>query len=187
MWRKRASQEHRWPEPVPGARAGVDQRRGGLVRALIRLRAPAQSTSSGRPIASRSIQQWRVVGRHGGPFRASRSISASTTRAATGSEHEEQVDPHPEVLVEHARPVVPPRVPPGLELASAIRVGETKVHEGPSPRLVPARETRVLPWAAAGVPHVDGRRGHVEVPTDQEGPTMRRRRVECAGFAGPTA
>ena len=41
------------------------------------------------------------------PLRAWRSTHAALTRSATGVAGEDQVDPHPEVLVEHARAVVP--------------------------------------------------------------------------------
>src|SRR5688572_8533726 len=40
---------------------------------------------------------------------------------------QEQVDAHPEVLVEHARTVVPPREPPGLVMAGAVGVDQAPV------------------------------------------------------------
>jgi hypothetical protein len=41
------------------------------------------------------------------PLRACRSTQAARTRPATGAVAQHQVDPHPNVLVEHPRPVVP--------------------------------------------------------------------------------
>ena len=43
------------------------------------------------------------------PLRAWRSTQAACTRSATGAARQHQVDPHPEVLVEHARRGSPSR------------------------------------------------------------------------------
>ena len=62
---------------------------------------------------------------------------------------EQQVDAHPEVLVEHAGPVVPPREAAGLVVAESVAIDEPAVEQ----RRNAARsgsETWVPPWAARG-------------------------------------
>ena len=56
------------------------QRRAGLDRAAIRARAPSQPASKARPGSSRSMVSGAWSDGIGGPLRASRSISAATTR-----------------------------------------------------------------------------------------------------------
>ena len=128
--------------PTPGAtilgsprltdRPGPEpQRRGGLVLAWMRARAPPSRGRSGVPGSSRSMSSGAWSDGTGGPLRASRSISASTIARRHWRRDQQLVDAHPEVLVEHPGPVVPPRVAAGLVVPRPVGVGEPAVEQRP--------------------------------------------------------
>ncbi len=103
----------------------------------------------------------------GGPLRASRSISASTWRGGHRPGRQQQVDAHPEVLVEHARSVVPPGVAARLVVAGAVGIGQATVDERPDGGALGLADVRAA-VRGARVPHVDIGRGDVEVAADEE-------------------
>ena len=85
-------------------------------------RRSSTPASKGCPGWSRSITSGAWSEGIGLPLRASRSISAHTVRAATGSRHQQVIDAHAEVLVEVAGAVVPPGVAAGLGVVQAVGV-----------------------------------------------------------------
>ena len=118
----------------------------------------------------------------GGPLRASRSISAATTRSATGFVTSRWSIRMPEVLVEVAGPVVPPAEAAGAGLAEPVGVDEAPLEQ--APERLPLRLRDVRP-AVDGprVPDVVVGRGDVEVAADEQ----RLRRVARSRPASGTA
>ena len=102
-------------------------------------RRPSRRRTAG-PGASRSTTSGAWSDGIGGPLRASRSISAQTTRVGDRRLTQEMVDPHPEVLVEVAGPVVPPREAAGLGALAADRRRPGPARAGPG--TPPARARR---------------------------------------------
>jgi hypothetical protein len=83
-----------------------------------------------------------------------------------GLGHENQVDPHPAMLVKVARPVIPPRVEPILVVLETKRIDQPEgLHL--LQRLAFRRTHVGGPHEGGRVPHVPILRGHVEVPAHQ--------------------
>src|SRR5439155_18471353 len=81
--------------------------------------------------------------------------------------HEQVVDPHPEVLVEVAGPVVPPREAAGFRVARAVAVDEARLEEPLEGG--PFRWRNVGPAVSGlGVPYVGVRGRDVEVAADDQ-------------------
>src|SRR2546422_503810 len=83
------------------------------------------------------------------------------------SQNEQVVDPHPEVLVEVAGTIVPPRVAAGLRVMEPVRVEETPAAEPRERRALGRRDVRPA-VAGRGVPDVGVLRGDVEVAADDQ-------------------
>ncbi len=117
----------------------------------MRALAASQPASSGGPGASTSMITGAWSEGIGLPLRASRSISAHTTRSAIGARHQQVVDAHAEVLVEVARAVVPPAValafgvqlpvgvdqPPGTQVGERLPLARRHVRAAVAPRRIP--------------------------------------------------
>ena len=136
-------------------------------RAAMRPSAEAQPASKAQPGASRSITSGAWSDGIGLPLRASRSISAATVRCASGAGDQQVVDAHAEVLVEHARAVVPPRVAPGLRVPRAVGVDEAPAAEAREGLALRRRDVGAA-VARPRVPDVDVLGGDVEVAAEDQ-------------------
>ena len=142
-----------------GATSGAALASRGLRPAWIRARAPSQSGSSGFPGSSRSMTQRRVVGRDRRALaRLAVDLGVHDPARRHRRRHEQVVDAHPEVLVEHAGAVVPPREAARLARGMPVAVGQPEVEQRPEGGPLGLRDVRAA-VDRRGIPDVHRRSG----------------------------
>lgn len=121
--------------------------------------------------------QGRMIGRHRLPLPGFPVDFSQNDALGQRRRNQQMINPHPEILMEITRPVIPPRVPIGFRMPQPVSIDESRTAE--SRKRIAFRFGNVRSaMAHARIPDIDIRRRYVEIAAEHDGCAVRNRLLQ---------